>query len=373
MYYYIKNKFACAFIICAGIMAIFVSCVNKQHKYYSPNKLLEYVVKNPIDTISGTCISNYYGLNAMGLDCCDSLLVIMENPSASHVFTILNMNNDSIVAQFGNIGHAKNEFISTPNNCYFEKNTSNDICMCFSDDGIKTKVVNLSKSIIRDNCVLEDILDQKYKSYEFFKISQDKYFVRQGVIYEDARDNIFFPPKFVIIEKQKLKEIDLYPMLINSSDYPVLMMTYGSTTKMAPNKEKVVEALAYIDIINIIDIKNATVIGLKEKKCYGFSDLEEHKSPKDFEEFVKICNAGLCLSNKYVFVIRDGRKYKEWHRAETNKNRKLIAFDWQGNQLFSLCLAERIDFMAYNEKTCQMYGLSYDDGILYKYDLSKYL
>ena len=92
----------------------------------SPNKLLEYVVKNPIDTISGTCISNYYGLNAMGLDCCDSLLVIMENPSASHVFTILNMNNDSIVAQFGNIGHAKNEFISTPNNCYFEKNTSND-------------------------------------------------------------------------------------------------------------------------------------------------------------------------------------------------------------------------------------------------------
>ena len=160
--------------------------------------------------------------------------------------------------------------------------------MCFSDDGIKTKVVNLSKSIIRDNCVLEDILDQKYKRYEFFKISQDKYFVRQGVIYEDARDNIFFPPKFVIIEKQKLKEIDLYPMLINSSDYPVLMMTYGSTTKMAPNKEKVVEALAYIDIINIIDIKNATVIGLKEKKCYGFSDLDEHKSPKDFEEFVKI-------------------------------------------------------------------------------------
>lgn len=373
MYNNIRNIIACALFICAGIMTFFASCANEQHKYYNPNELVEYEALAPEDTLCGTRIASYYGLNAMGLNCCDSLLVITENPSIPHIFTILNTNTDSIVAQFGNLGHAKNEFISPPTNCYFEKNKNKDICMCFSDDGIITKVINLSKSVLTGTCVLETLIKQEYKSYDYFVLSNKRYFVRQGVGYEDARDNAFFSPKFVIAEKREQKEIGLYPMLISSSDFPVLMMAYGSTTKISPNKTKVVEALAYIDIINIIDIKNAFVKGLKEKNSYGFDELNKRNSPEDFEEFVKLSNAEMCLSDKYIFVIRDGRKYTEWYHTETNNNRNLITFDWQGNQLFSICLAEKVDFLAYNEQNRLLYGLSYDDGILYKYNLSKYL
>lgn len=365
--YYKRTYYVLILVLC---VQFFVSCNTKSR--YNPDVLKEYEVGHIDDTILGTPLVTHLFIEPMGIEVMDDYLVVIENSKSDRIFSVYGIKEDSILARFGQIGNAKNEFSWAPTTCYFGRENG-DLMMIVPDLQLTAKVVNLSKSIRENNSIVSRLLKHGLMTERYYWISDDNSVTSQFITSDDPRDHVYFPPKFILKEKNETREVSFYPSTISCPNYDIVSLLYNSEMRISPQKDKIVEGLLYMNMINILDVEKSATIGVIEKQTFSLEDAEKHQNDIQWlNEHINICTRSLSVSENYIMVLQDRRKMVEIVTEEVNANRLVLIFNHEGDYLKSFCIKDKVDNIAFSERYKMLFGIR-QDGTVLKYDLSHLL
>jgi hypothetical protein len=353
-------------------MIFLISC--STNSKYVPDELKEFEVENIKDTITGTPLIKGMFIEPMGIETIENYLIVIENTKCDGIFSVYDIKEDSIVARFGQIGHAKNEFLWAPTTCYFGKKNGN-ILMYVPEMEKRVKVVNLTKSIKSGKCVVNQLINHGENTERYYKIDKKLNVTSKFVTYNDPRDHIFFPPKFILKDNNRIRSMSFYPSIIECQNFDLLTTVYNSEMRISPQKNKIVEGLLFLSIINILDVEKIKTIGVVEKNTNSLDNIEKHqKDMRWLNKHIIVSTRSMCVTNHYIMVLQDRRCMAEVsdEKDEVNSNRTMLIFNQDGDYLKSICLADEIDNISFYELDKLLFGID-QNGTVLSYDLNKYL
>lgn len=151
------------------LLSVVFSCNNNLPDDQDGEKNVK--VEEPTDTIKGDRILLDSTKIVECIRCVDSMLITLN--AQSPIIDVYNSKNDSLIASFGDVGHAGNEFLEIPVNFYTPKLADGKINL-YCPQQTNTKVVNLSSSVEQNSCVIEKSFHNKSDMSElYFKIDNN--------------------------------------------------------------------------------------------------------------------------------------------------------------------------------------------------------
>lgn len=302
-------------------------------------------------------------IGALQICCADSLLfVTTENPNSQLV--IINTNNSEIIAEMCPKGRGPNEYLMFYTLKQFDRNKEGDLLL-YTFDNRTLNVLNITESLKNKYAVI----DRKYKTVinkcQTIILDSDDFFMKQEVSYEDARDNIFFPPKYVLKQSGKEKDVNIYPDVIVNENYKELpIFIYSGILRIRPDKNKAVDIMATMDYMNIIDIMNEKTLGVWDEGAYFFEQLCT-MSKANLLDIVKYCTTDAIVTNNYIIILYDGRTANQVNNKLTACKPSIKIYNWDGRFIDEFHITEAISQIAYDEKKNILYMLDQTEN-LYK-------
>ena len=338
----------------------------KRNNFYTPESLSVVYENGIADSLYSIEIEKN---NNCYLDLCvyDSLLFLFSNNKDSLIH-IYNINDNSLVCKIGQIGHSKNEFVSEPSNGYCISYNNKTVLVCSDYEKHSMKVIDIAQSIISKKCVIIDEIayyDNKGENDVSFVINASKVIKRNGLGYEDARDNLFSPPSFSIIEKGINNTFTPYQKIVSSPDPTVVLNTYLDILELTPNKKFLIQTFMCHDLINIVDLERERFFGITSEKGCSFEQFDN----MTFETMVdnlKLVNLDISVTNEKIYLLRDGRKASVAEENAGSSKIDVISLkgDFDKSYLLDCKLVKFSVSVAYK---C-MFGIN-DIGNLYRFDV----
>ena len=373
------------YLLLAVASLLLCSCggdkVAEDARYFAPDKFK--VVNSAPDT---TQVLKFEKLPieilAPDLICVKDSLMVVTTRNAKALISIVNLNNQQVVAQIAPQGRGPNDFMGNMvmTNANFYYNDSGELILD-ADDMISLKSINITKSIREQGTYLEGQakLDELYENTKYrgrrdvMHIGADSYFIRQGVTYKDARENKFYPPHYVIKSPKSQTEINIYAETITSEKERMLPLNlYTCKVRMKPDHTKVVEALGWFDYINILDLKSGKVVAVGEEGAVQFA---EYNSIAKLPQIIKRAIADVAVSDKYIVALCNGQtkfKTSDGHEAYWKSVR---VFDWNGKYVAGAMIPQGVNVqrIAYDGNKNIAYFLNMFNEEFYCCDLSELL
>lgn len=354
------------------LLLCLVSC--NPNKFYSPDEISEVEYPEFPDSISGDIADFNLSNDIFSVISYNDLVVFFSY--SDPLIHVVNTRDDSIIAEFGNIGHSKVEFEDVPYKCYFRSNNHGDLIMCFQELQ-KTKMINLSSTILKSKCVLERNVKNRHSDIDFstFWISDSVRVEYKRYGYDgDARDNVKSASSINIWEGEVCKSYSMYPSLLSSKN-GVDENIYMAAFDVSPDMTKCVEIPLFQDCFTIFDMEKKQSIGVKSKKeDHNLYERLTRQTSNEAQQELKLQTINYCLSDSYIFIWHNGKISITEQNAEERiqNNPEIRILDWNGNFIKSLILKGKLRCIAYNEMVNAMYAIDYN-GKVVLYDLSKIL
>lgn len=374
----LTNRILLAFCI----SVLIVSCNSQKEKnkevenpdkeFYNPDKY--YVINDtiPSQNIKGEFLLIDTPNIHSNISISDSYLLISNSSRDGLLFSVMNTQDDSIIARFGSFGHAKNEFTLFPNNIYFKK-SENKVMMyalCPSENYC-TKIFDFTNSISENklcyieskDCPIEEGIFNSNTNYYFY--DEDNFLYKEGISY-DQETGKGTAPRLVLNMNGERQEINLYPSLSNID----LLLGYAYFMNSSPDLSKAVDALSHMGIMTIIDFKTGKTIGVKISNAKGFKAIDTIVSEGGMYNYEKFFGR-ISTSNKYIFILKAETEQEK--QMQSNAMETLLVLDWDGSFIGKFDLGKPIKNVAFDDKTNILYGIDKEGFGINKYDLSKYL
>ena len=355
-----------AFFFLIVICFVLFSC-NSSTKHYNPDIVKYKDLDKYEDSVQ---LNDVLTLNAdiRNLLCIDNYLIISQDNNDS-LFVVMDTSNDSLISCFGRIGHARNEFYTTPGIIYCVRDKDDSPLLCVWEETC-TKVIDLRKSIESNTCILSDVIKEKKNSFfsHTYHLTGNKSFVYKTVSYKDPRDDIYFPPVYCFIDDD-VKEWNIYPEIIQPQFKSSVFGDYSNTMSLSPDGMHLVSVSHYIDIITIFDFGKKQSVGFINPDSYTYDYLEDEITESNAEERIRLYNFSACATDQCFIVLEDGKTLKE--RAECigngvdNIGLKLHGYNWEGKSQFVFNVDKNISYIAYNETNKKIYATDLLNGKLY--------
>ena len=354
------------FFLIIGILAIFSSC-DASSKFYKTDIVKYKDIDIHYDTIHLYDITK---LNAEVLDllCIDNYLIVAQDNNDS-LFIVIDTKTDSIIASFGKIGHARNEFHTTPEIVYCIRKEDGSPLLCVLEE-VDTKIIDLQKSIEANMCIISEIIKEKKNSffYHTYHLPGNKRFIFKTASYKDPRDEIYFPPEFSLMDKKE-KIWNIYPEIIKPQFKSSVIGDYYSTISVTPDGRHLANVNYHIGIITIFDLEKKLSTGIIYPDSYSYDYLESEVTDNNVDEKIRIYNLAACATNQGFVVLECGKTLKEKSEDDNNCREnvglKLLGYDWEGNCLFAFNVDKNISYIAYNENDKKIYATDLLNGKLY--------
>ena len=346
-------------MLCAFVVFYISSC--KRNEFYAPDRLSVISDNGIEDSLYGIEVEKYNNCY-LNLYANDSLLFLFSNNRDSLIH-IYNMNDNSLLCKIGRIGHGKNEFVSVPNNGYCTSYKNKIVLVCADGRKHCSKVIDIAQSIMSKQCVIIDEIanhENRGENDIAFVINDTKVIERNGVGYEDARDKLFCPPSFSIIEKGKDNTFTPYPQIVSSSEPAVVLNAYLDILALTPNNQFLVQTFLCHDLINIVDIETGRVSGITSEKESSFNQFNN----MTIETMVK--NLDISVTNENIYLLRDGRKASIAEKDEGSSKINVLSLDGKFDKSFILD-RKLVKFTVSTVKKC-IFGID-NIGNLYKFDI----
>lgn len=335
----------------------FFSC-NHEDAYYNPDVVEIEKKGGNIDTITLQYIQDLPS-RSEGISCIDNYLILTQENRDS-VFQVVDINSGSIIANFGKVGHTRNEFSSTPQKVYCVRNEKGEPMLCIQDN-LCTKVVDIKKSIETNNCVISKIIkENKFFLFDYtFHLAENKWFNYRTVSYEDARDKEYIKPMFYMNDDTD-NEWDIFPQIITPTYSTLVDYAYAMKVLVSPNGKYAVGIHNFIDIVTIFDIDNHKSIGIVNPNSYTLRDMESDFNKDNFNEKLIWYNTSGCVTDQFFIVIKDGDLYNDIAYDDSEDGLSVInCYDWSGTPKASYVVNKKLEYIAYSEETGSLYAISY--------------
>ena len=356
----------------AVLLLCFVSCT--KDKYYATDELVEVDFPEYPDSISGKPIS--VGINKDLYAACNYKDLVIYFSYSSPLVHVMNAKNDSVIAEFGEVGHSKVEFEEIPNSCYFRKNQKGDLIMCFRES-LNTKRINLTSTLSQSKCVLEKNVKNIHVGMNlstFWLTDSNRVEYLPYGFEGDARDYVNSASRIDVYKGKECKSYSAYPSIL-SNENGIDNELYMACLEMSPDLTKCIELPFFQDRFTIVDLKKGKTIGVKPKKeSYDYFESLHSLSKEDVRSKLKLQIVNYALSDSYIFIWHNGKISITDPDAEEQipNNPEMRIFDWSGNFITSVILKGKIICFTYNEVANAIYAVDVE-GNTVRYDLSKIL
>lgn len=346
------------------ICMMFISCTKPN--YYAPDKIKYVDSQKTYDSLKAELLS-FSVLAPYQISFIDSLLIIMtKNPS--EFITIVNTRNDSLIANICQEGRGPNEYMVPHSLKQYYTNESGDRLLYVTDNFIMVKALNITRSIRENESICEKPIQINTMLMEPLFLSQEAKFMKQNVSYDDPRDNIFYPPKYIFKSNSSTKEYNIYPDIVKNISFPALPLSlYDAMLQVKPDLTKIVDVMGFIDNMNIIELSSETCIGIMEQNSYSFEDLT-YLSMDKLLKTIKYCVLDVSVTDEYILILYDGRSIDaaENHTEELKPSIKI--FNWEGDFIQGYQLSEPLRGITYDENRKYIYGFDMEENF-YRYKL----
>lgn len=346
--------------IIIGVIAI--SCTKPV--YYSPDKIKYVNTQNTYDTLKAEALPVSV-LVPQQITFIDSLLVIItRNPT--ELISIIDTQNDSLIANICLYGRGPNEYLNPFTLKQFHTNKSRDKLLYIADNSNIVKSLNLTQTIYKKEAVCEPPIPVNTSLYYPFFLSSQTTFLKQQVTYNDPRDYVFFPPKYIIKDIHNTKEYKIYPDIIKNPRVRTLpLFLYGAITRIKPDLTKIVDVMGSFDNMNILEITSGKCLSIQEENTYSFENLA-HSNIDELAKILKYCALDVCVTNEYIIILYDGRSADDVNNQTLALKPLIKIFNWEGDFLQAYQISEPLQGIAYDEKNKRLYG--FDKGeCFYRY------
>ena len=339
------------------LLSICTLACNRESQLFQPNSSKEY----SLDTLTSIRLKS----EQVGISCDKARDIFVLNP-----YIILLTDDDNgyvkiystkatLPTSICQHGRANNEFVLCESSGQFGYNPSGEILM-YLQDLLQMKIVNITQSLEVGRTVVEKMVDAgSITESRAFMRDTAIIFKKKNVSYEDARDYIYEPATYFWGDSGK--GVTPYKIVLKNDNFPTLPLhVYSSTMRLSPDQTKVVEALSYLDFINIFDLERDSILGLRRKGAYSLSDIEKMSVP-ELEANMKITNTSVCVTGKYIMVLRSGKPAID----NDGSANELIIFDWKGTLFHIFDLDNAAISISYDDTTDNLYYLN-EDGEVFK-------
>lgn len=361
------NKYL--FILLFTSLSLF-SC--KENIYYLPN--INHVnTDSIISLIKGERIQvDEIGLRS--LQTIDSFIIAYTyNPDCQLIIYNTDFNCIAKLCPKGRGHNEFNELVSLEMS-RFMSNSWNIIVK----DAVNNKVcmIDISKSIKEQHCIITDTLGEDESFEQNYFLNDNRSFVLKNVSYEDARDNLFYPPLFYIINGHGKKTyIDIYPVIapnIEAAGLSTIIYQFMLTIK--PDCSKIAISQRFTDITTMVDLNDFSCYGIAGNDYVDINDIIINNNSENNPIFNKIKNGaiGLYTSDKYFFELYDERTIYESDFENKSLKTSIRVYNWNGDFVTKLNFDESLTSITYNDTNKSLYALDKDENI-YRYNLKDIL
>ncbi|MBP9986810.1 MAG: hypothetical protein KBT44_02640 [Bacteroidales bacterium] len=303
-------------------------------------------------------------LSAREIDVCDSLLIVTTEDKSGYL-KIIGTNSLSVLAEICQNGNAGNEFRYAGSSSHFMHSENGDILFDVNDMS-HIKRLNITQSVKDQVAVVEESFP--YDGL-FDKIS---FCGADSIIFEKQRVRIMINSKgrnlnWNVTEPGYITAngpCTPYNSMMIFQDVPTAVeMMYDGAVGIKPDYTVAVDALFYIDCINLIDLESGRITGIVNRDYPSFKQIDS-MSISEMASRLTTNYREIQTFNEYFLLLWEGNTLDEELNENDNKNCEIRVFDWDGNLLERIALDRYARSFSYEPESQTLFLLN-DKGQLY--------
>lgn len=358
------------YIILLGLAAAlcFISCSKKKELITAEIVRFDSYDKEVSKTAHTTDISV---MGAIGLAIDQNTMVVFTiNPEA--LMTVVDLDTDSTLLEFGRVGRGPGEYITLTTAQQFVDRDGH-LCLWTHNTDLYTMLVDITESVKQQRLVyIETIeLGSIYRQRGGLMILPDgDRFVKFPVTYNDARDNIYFSPRYAYFspENKQVKELKFFngkTFSLSESDFVnAKLLVFDGRVKVTKDGTKAVDAYLHADHLNFLDLVNNKGFSVSHSKGLTADELSSMSMENMMQKYVNVYN-DVEVTDSHVLALYSGKPESPDGAAVPDVNSAIRIFDWDGTPLALVNLDRELRNIAYDERTKRIYGLEPDENIVY--------
>lgn len=300
----------------------------------------------------------------------DSLLISQDHSQASHLFKVYNAFTQKFIGSFISRGQGNNEFYDvSPIYQLYEENKELKTLL-FASNESKALIWNISKSIKEGKTVFENIYPYKWRNehpsaYIYLaKINKDTFIgCIPGTNIGNDKNTIPCLQLRTLSTNKALRNITIYkepaPEKNRSGLETAFLFDFQSC--ITPDCSKIIQTMAYLGHIDIIDVQTGEIKGLRLNTSDDFSIfLTDMKDAKHYYHRIQ-------TNGKYILALWCGEKIYEKRNRTWNT---LHVFDMNGKMLKQIKLNTAVSDIWIDPINNLLYGKNSNTEKIYRYKLN---
>ena len=300
----------------------------------------------------------------------DTMIVFTTNPSA--LMSVVSLDTDSTLLEFGMPGRGPGEYITLTTACQFEDRNGH-ICLWTHNTDLFSMLVDITESVKQQRLVRVETVElgAMYRQRRGLMILPDgNRFVKFAVLRHDARDNVFDGPRYVYFspENKEVKELEFFnlkPFSIADPNGPnAARVAFEGTIKITKDGTRAVDAYNFADHINFLDLTNNKGFSVSYSQGLSVDDLFNTPVERLMNK-IMFTYKDVAVTDTHVFALYSGKLDLPAPQIAPAINSSIRIFDWDGNPLALVNLDRELSDIAYNQRTKRIYGLDPEENIVY--------
>lgn len=285
----------------------------------------------------------------------DTFLIAYTALHSDSYFKIYSTNTYNYIGDFLPIGRGPNEFYAISYfNCY-------DITPQLTSIWLQNALIayrwNITESVKQKTTIIDSTILLKGILAEGIWLHGNRNLLKA----EYSKNNMNYQV-YDITQNKIIQNHRVFPSNISRRLLPLVTIDF----KLKPDKNRIAMLGGNLNSICIYDVSFSNTI---YRTIYDESiSLEKNIKLKEEDRTVYYSDSRLTDQYIYGLYLSQPEKNRRYHSG----NEEIHIFDWEGNPVMKIVVAENIMFFTVDEKNKCLYGLTSDEKI-YKYDLTEYL
>lgn len=350
-------------------------CVKDKDSEYLNGPVMEYetfAMEKDVECTVVPIEDKHLCYGMMGV--CDSLIVFSNSSFPDKLMRVLDLNTGKGVAALCPKGRSSNTYEEALHYCQFEK--SDGAIKLWVHNSLKSiDLINLTESIATGQTVYEksvkvpelDLCHTRFGFGSLYNIGEDRFLGNVLCHYKHSYDKEYMPNYMAVYDssfKGETAQYKLYKRGISDAYYTFdddPFIYYDSTYTISPDKKHLAWGMAFIAMVNTLNLETGKVKGAHLMQGHGFEDLKGIMSDKR-----TYCRS-MCCSNDYVYVLYLGHILQSEENYNAYSDR-IAVFDWEGNPVCLMKLPVSVKQITMDVGSSTIYAISDIDETIYKID-----
>lgn len=337
-------------------------CMAKKSK----NLLLDVKDVEFVDKSNRTLVGKELDLPVMGADVIviqDSLLMCVTNDQGG-MLKVFSLNSHRLLGGFCHKGRASNEFIQLlPQTTQTYVKNGDIIFPLVESSTYEIREVNVSQSLRKGSTVINGVSQFRFPD-TFVLLDNDinRKFINSYYVDTDIEERRDCPVSLYIQNKDDKEYLSVYGSRMKMDDRRDALAPYTGNLYKHPSRNIVLKPHMSMDYLFLFDVDRKQNIAIHQKGALTYDDVLPQQPGV-------MTNFSCAAVGKDCFFVLYWSTNNNKNKTSKEMLPELMAFDWDGNFLWSATLAQLVASIAYDEKNHIIYGLERSEERIYAFPI----